>query len=79
MDLPPLTDHRISVIHKNVPNILSAITSAVSGVGLNIENLVNRSRGQMACTVLDTETPIPADVVKAIEAKADILKVRVIR
>ncbi len=80
MDLPPLTAHRISVIHKNVPNILSAITSAVASVGLNIENMVNRSKGQMACTVLDTESPVPENVVRAIEAaNSDILRVRVIR
>ena len=79
MELPPLTGHRISVIHKNVPNILSAITTAVSGTGLNIENMVNSSRGAMACTVLDTESPVPAEAVGAIASKADILKVRVIR
>ena len=79
MDLPPLTGHRISVIHKNVPNILSTITSAVAGVGLNIENMVNSSRGAMACTVLDTESPVPAEAVSAIASRPDMLKVRVIR
>ncbi len=79
MELPPLTGHRISVIHKNVPNILSAITSAVAGVGLNIENMVNSSRGTMACTVLDTQSPVPAEAVSAIAARENILKVRVIR
>ncbi len=79
MDLPPLTGHRISVIHKNVPNILSAITSAVAGVGLNIENMVNSSRGTMACTVLDTQSPVPADAVAAIASRENILKVRVIK
>ena len=79
MELPPLTGHRISVIHKNVPNILSAITSAVAGVGLNIENMVNSSRGAMACTVLDTHSPVPAEAVEAIAARPDMLKVRVIR
>ena len=79
MELPPLTGHRISVIHKNVPNILSAITSAVAGVGLNIENMVNSSRGTMACTVLDTESPVPAEAVSAIASRPDMLKVRVIR
>ena len=79
MELPPLTGHRISVIHKNVPNILSAITSAVAGVGLNIENMVNSSRGTMACTVLDTHSPVPAEAVAAIAARPDMLKVRVIK
>ncbi len=79
MELPPLTGHRISVIHKNVPNILSAITSAVAGVGLNIENMVNSSRGAMACTVLDTQSPVPREAVDAIASRENILKVRVIK
>ncbi len=79
MDLPPLTGHRISVIHRNVPNILSAITAAVASVGLNIENMVNSSRGAMACTVLDTQSPVPAEAVSAIASKPDMLRVRVIR
>ena len=46
---------RISVLHKNVPNVIGAITQAISGEGLNIENMVNQSRGGYAYTVLDVD------------------------
>ena len=46
---------RISILHKNVPNVLGAITQVLSGEGLNIENMVNQSRGAYAYTVLDVD------------------------
>jgi D-3-phosphoglycerate dehydrogenase len=51
---------RISILHKNVPNVLGAITQVTSGERLNIENMVNQSRGAYAYTVLDVdEKPSP--------------------
>ena len=46
---------RISILHKNVPNVLGAITQVISGERLNIENMVNQSRGVYAYTVLDVD------------------------
>ncbi len=46
---------RITVLHKNVPNVLGAITQVISAEGLNIENMVNQSRGAYAYTVLDVD------------------------
>ena len=50
------TTPRISILHKNVPNVLGAITQVLSAEGLNIENMVNQSRGAYAYTVLDVDT-----------------------
>ena len=61
------------------PHVFPLFTSAVAGVGLNIENMVNSSRGAMACTVLDTHSPMPKEAVEAIAARPDMLKVRVIK
>ena len=47
---------RISILHKNVPNVLGAITQITSGERLNIENMVNQSRGMLAYTVVDVST-----------------------
>ena len=55
VDLAPITKPRLLCIHSNIPNVLSAITSAVSGFSLNISDLVNRSRGNMAVSVLDID------------------------
>ncbi len=46
---------RITILHKNVPNVIGAITQLISGEGLNIENMVNQSRGAYAYTVLDVD------------------------
>ncbi len=46
---------RIAILHKNVPNVIGAITQIISGEGLNIENMVNQSRGAYAYTVLDVD------------------------
>ena len=46
---------RISILHKNVPKVIGAITQIISGEGLNIENMVNQSRGAYAYTVLDVD------------------------
>ena len=46
---------RISILHKNVPNVLGAITQIISAESLNIENMVNQSRGSFAYTVLDVD------------------------
>ena len=46
---------RISILHKNVPNVIGAITQIISNEGLNIENMINQSRGAYAYTVLDVD------------------------
>lgn len=47
------TPYRVAVVHKNVPNMLGAISSAVAELNFNIDNLINRSRGDYAYTLLD--------------------------
>ena len=46
---------RIAILHKNVPNVIGAITQQMSSEGLNIENMTNQSRGAYAYTVLDVD------------------------
>ena len=59
IDVAPVSKPRLLCIHENVPNVLGSITSAVAGFGLNISDLVNRSRGNMAVSVVDMDD-IPA-------------------
>jgi len=44
---------RVAVLHKNIPNVIGPITQQMSNEGLNIENMVNQSRGTLAYTVMD--------------------------
>ena len=55
VDVAPASMPRLLCIHENVPNVLGSITSAVAGFGLNISELVNRSRGAMAVSVIDID------------------------
>lgn len=59
IDVAPVSKPRLLCIHENVPNVLGSITSSVAGFGLNISDLVNRSRGTMAVSVVDMDE-IPA-------------------
>lgn len=68
---------RICVIHKNVPNMITKITGAVSDQNINIENMLNKSRKDYAYTILDV-ADVDAAAVAAIEAVEDIIRVRVI-
>ncbi len=55
IDVAPVNKPRLLCIHENVPNVLGSITAAVAGFGLNISDLVNRSRGAMAVSVVDMD------------------------
>ena len=78
ISMPRSGDKRICVIHKNIPNMLTAITSAVAENNINIENLLNKSRGDYAYTMLDIDDA-DYDTIKAkIEAIDGVIRVRII-
>ena len=79
VDMPMSTGVRVCVLHANVPAILSQITTVLSDVGVNIENLTNKSKGDNAYTVLDITGDVSEDAVAKIEAIGDIYRVRVIK
>ena len=51
--MPHSGDARICVMHKNIPNVLSRISAAVSDENINIENMINRSKGEFAYTIME--------------------------
>ena len=79
-DLGPIRGTgRISIFHKNIPNILAGLTSNVSSTGVNISNMLSKSKKDFAYTILDTDSSITDDVVNAIKAIDGVIRVRVIR
>ncbi len=71
---------RIVILHRNIPNSLSRFTTAVAADGQNnIAGLVNRSRGEYACTMLDLDNVTADDMVDKLEKIEGVLKVRIIR
>ena len=77
--MPRSTDYRITVIHENIPNMLSQISNQVAKDGLNIEGMINGSRNEVAYTILDVTNDVSDSVIKDIEAIEGVLRVRVIK
>lgn len=73
---PRSTTDRICVLHKNIPNILAQISSTVSGEGINITTMINKSRKDYAYTILDVESTPSADALAHITAMDGVIRVR---
>lgn len=70
------TPFRVAVANANVPNLLGQISTCMADVGLNIHNMVNKSRGEMAYTLVDTDRAIPQETIDAISRITGVLMVR---
>lgn len=83
VNLPEITmprsgEKRICVIHKNIPNMLTAITGVVAQGGVNIENMLNKSRGDFAYTMLDINAADCNTISEQLSAIDGVIRVRVI-
>ena len=70
---------KICVMHKNVPAVISALTTALGDAGLNIDNMLNKSKKDYAYTLLDVAGDVSDDVVAKLAAVDTVIKVRVIK
>ena len=70
---------RVAVLHQNVPNVIGAITQITSGEHLNIENMVNQSRGAYAYTVLDVSDEPSEDLLDRLKALNTVYRVRLLK
>ena len=81
ISMPKSGDGRICIIHKNVPAVINKITGVISDGHINIANMLNKSKGDFAYTMLDIEESDPANVAKMadeIKAMPEVIRVRVI-
>ena len=78
VDVPRAGDVRVCVLHRNIPNMLAQISSVVSACGVNIASMTNKSRKDLAYTVLDVEGTVCDDVTEKIAAIDGIIRVRVL-
>lgn len=69
---------RVTINHKNIPNMISQFTSVLSASNMNIENMVNKSKGEYAYTVIDVSEAVDQGIVDKLNAVDGVLKVRVI-
>ncbi len=68
--------YRIGIANSNVPNMLGQISTAMAKAGLNIHNMLNKSRAEMAYTMVDVDSPVEQNVIDAIAAINGVLSVR---
>jgi D-3-phosphoglycerate dehydrogenase len=69
---------RVCVIHKNVPTVLTSITSSFAAAGMNIENMINKSRKEMAYTMIDLDTKVSESMVNTVAGLPNVIRVRVL-
>ena len=67
---------RVAIANSNVPNMLGQISTTMANAGLNIHNMVNKSRGEMAYTLVDVESAVGDSVLQALAAIHGVLAVR---
>lgn len=70
---------RVTVAHKNVPNMLTQFTSLFAKDNVNIENMINKSRGDYAYTIFDVSSKVTEEVVNELKAIDGVIRVRVIK
>ena len=76
--MPERAGYRISVVNQNVPNLVGQISGAIADAKLNILNLVNKSKGDLAYTLIDVEAEIPEATLLQIKSIKGILSARTI-
>jgi D-3-phosphoglycerate dehydrogenase len=74
--MPRESLHRLAIANANVPNMLGQISTALAKAGINIHNMMNKSRGEMAYTLVDTDSRVPSELIAQIAAIPGVLMVR---
>ena len=73
------TASRVAVFHKNIANMISQLTGCVGEAGINIEEITNKSRGDVAYTIMDVAQSVGEDVVKKIEGIDGVFRARIVK
>lgn len=79
VSMPRGTDFRLVVCNANVPNMVGQISTVLADANLNINDMINQSRGDVAYTIVDVDSAIPSSVVDAIKQLKGVMIARVIQ
>jgi D-3-phosphoglycerate dehydrogenase len=74
----PASKPRVTVINRNIPNVIGPITSVLAGADLNIDHMLNKSKGDYAYNIIDVDTPCSEEVLNKIAKVAGVIRVRLI-
>lgn len=78
IEMPSIEGFRLAVANSNVPNMVGQISTALANAGLNIIDMINKSRGDVAFTLVDIDKDVPESVVEELKAIDGVLSVRVL-
>lgn len=70
---------RVSIFHKNIPNLITQFTAEFGVKGINISDMTNKSRGEVAYTMIDVESAPTAEIIEALEKIDGVFRVRVVK
>ena len=76
--IPPSDTVRLTILHKNSPNMVGQITNKIASYELNIADMANKSRGDIAYTVMNLDHEISADAIAELSQIEGVIKVRVL-
>jgi D-3-phosphoglycerate dehydrogenase len=70
---------RVAIFHKNIANMITKFTAEFGDNGVNISDLMNKSRGEVAYTMLDVESAPTKEIIDALEKVEGVFRVRVVK
>lgn len=70
---------RVAVFHKNVANMITKFTACFGENNINISDMMNKSKGEVAYTLLDVESKVTPEIVKTLESIDGVFRVRVVK
>lgn len=79
VSMPRGTDYRLVVCNQNVPNMVGQISTILADANLNINDMINQSRGDVAYTIVDVDSEIPSDVINTIKQLDGVMIARTIQ
>ena len=79
VEMPKTSAMRVCICHKNVPNLLSNISTVISSQGVNISNMINKSKGDYAYTMIDCDDHLSDEIAKVLSDIEAVVRVRIIK
>ena len=70
---------RIAIFHKNTANMITKFTACFGDNGINIANMINKSRGEVAYTMMDVESAATPEIIETLKAIDGVFRVRVVK
>lgn len=72
------TKYRLAIIHKNIPAMIKQITDVIAAEGINIQDMMNKSKGEYAYTIIDTDVKVTEENISSIRTIPNIISIRVL-